>query len=1158
MSNPSTDYSSLLLELALAIEPGQDRRGLLAACLPLFVARLGCDASAVFDIASALPTTQYAVPRKLARDALLTDALEQCRHQVEKLDYLDAQNRHVYLWRMRGKKVLLLRSKTSIAAELRRDLVQVVAKLGDALDQALSRAQLIAENRLREHINHVLASIRGVNRLIVREKARDPLLAEVCRLLVDTRGYYNAWIVLVDLGQPVTRFFNAGFEQAATNPGESAFEAMAARLKSGNLPHCGDLVLQADGVHPIRDPHQECGDCPLATGYAGRSGMTVRLEYEEELYGWLTVSIPRIYADDAEEIDLLREVAGDVSFALHALDMAEQQRTSTHNAIAMGEMFTSLGSDCQANIDMIVRQACELTGGAASLYNRLDAREKSLVVWSGHNLPPDMPLMDTPQGHICYEATILGKNQTIVISNLEETGYRLSDPNVVRYGLKSYLGHPVHLRDKTIGSLAVVDGRIRQFSAGEIGAIQILARALSLEEERHAALERLEHVNRVLTAIRNVNHLIVQARNQEHLLAEACRLLVETHGFRNAWIVLVREGEAQPPVYHSGDRLALSAMADYLTTKGMPLCGQVSIKNTGIHTFPDPLSLCSGCPMRIGYDGHAGLAVRLEHEETTLGWLTVSVPIEYVDNPEEHSLLLEVAGDIAYSLYSIELAARQQQQSRLLAKRQQVQMLLTTLSSELLQCPNEQTDATIELELGRLGEFAAADRCHIFLFSPDESTMSNTHEWHAAGISAQKSELQALSTERFTWWMGKLRRREHIYLHKLDDLPPEAAEERSVLEPQGIQSLLVLPMADEHRLYGFVGFDWVRNATELDDELLPLLRLTANILHGALNRNQTEDALRKREEEYRLLVENQSDLLVKVDRDGRFEFVSPSYCRLFGKSQDELLGQRFLPLVHEDDRLHTMEAMRDLYRPPYACHVEQRAMTLDGWRWLDWMDTAILDEAGEVSSIIAVGRDIVERKQAEAELRQTLEDVIDLLGRVVEHRDPYTSGHQKRVAQLAKAIAEKMRLEAHLVEAVYMGGLIHDLGKISVPAEILSKPGKLAVYEFTLIQQHPLTGFDIIRQLKFPWDIAQMVLQHHEKLDGSGYPNGLVGEQIQLESRILTVADVVEAMSTHRPYRPALGTEKALAEINRHSGTLFDADVVAACTSLFVANEFSF
>ncbi len=1155
MENTHADHSSLLLELALAIEPRQDRRGLLAACLPLFVQRLECVAGAIFDIASPVPTTQFAVPRKLARDAALTTALEQCRHAKGMLSFQAVRDSMDYLWPLPGHKALLLRRSTRFSDALLHDLAPVIDNLGDALEQAASRAQLIAENRLREHINLVLASIRGVNRLIVREKTRDPLLAEICRLLVDTRGYFNAWIVLIDLGQPVTRFFKAGF--GAGEP-EQAFEIMTRGIASGNLPHCGNLVLAADGVHQIHDPRRECGDCPLASGYSGRSGLSIRLEYEDDLYGWLTVSIPVDYADDAEEIGLLREVAGDVSFALHALEVAEQQRNSARNAIAMGEMFTSLGSDSQANIDMIVRQACELTGGAASLYNRLDAREKSLVVWSGHNLPPDMPPMDAPQGHICYEATILGKNQTIAISNLEETGYRQSDPNVTRYGLKSYLGHPVHLRDKAIGSLAVVDGRIRQFGPGDIGAIQILARALSLEEERHAALERLEHVNRVLTAIRNVNHLIVQARDQEHLLSEACRLLVETHGFRNAWIVLVRDGEALAPVYHAGDNIALSAMADYLSTNGLPQCGRMSLAREGVHIYADPPSHCAGCPMQVGYDGHSGLAVRLAHEKATLGWLTVSVPVEYADDPEEHSLLLEVAGDIAYSLYSIELAARQQHQAGLLAKRQQAQALLTAISTDLLQCSAQWMDGAIELALGQLSQFAGADRGYVFLFPPDEDTMNNTHEWTADGIAAQRAELQDLPTTMFPWWMARLRQREFIYLHRLDELPAAAVAERAVLEPQGIQSLLVMPIADEHRLHGFVGFDWVRHATELDDELLPLMRLTANILHGALNRKQTEDVLRKREEEYRLMVENQSDLLVKVDRDGRFEFVSPSYCRLFGKSQDELLGRRFLPLVHEDDQARTLEAMQDLYRSPYACHVEQRAMTRDGWRWLDWVDTAVLDEAGQVSSIVAVGRDIGERKLAEAELRQTLEDVIDLLGRVVEHRDPYTSGHQKRVAQLAKAIAEKMELEAHLVEAVYMGGLIHDLGKIAVPAEILSKPGKLAVYEFTLIQQHPLTGFDIIRQLKFPWDIARMVLQHHEKLDGSGYPHGLVGDQIQLESRILSVADVVEAMSTHRPYRPALGTEQALAEISRNSGRLFDAEVVAACTELFEAGEFSF
>lgn len=179
-------------------------------------------------------------------------------------------------------------------------------------------------------------------------------------------------------------------------------------------------------------------------------------------------------------------------------------------------------------------------------------------------------------------------------------------------------------------------------------------------------------------------------------------------------------------------------------------------------------------------------------------------------------------------------------------------------------------------------------------------------------------------------------------------------------------------------------------------------------------------------------------------------------------------------------------------------------------------------------------------------LQKALEGIIHAMARTVESRDPYTAGHQHRVADLAVAIATEMNLPRDQIEGIRMAGMIHDLGKISVPAEILSKPGRLRENEFALLKAHPETGYDIIADIEFPWPIAQMVLQHHEKMDGSGYPNGLSGEDILIEARILCVSDVVEAMASHRPYRPAFGIEKALDEISENKGIFYDPEVVDA------------
>ncbi|HDJ30241.1 MAG TPA: HD-GYP domain-containing protein, partial [Candidatus Acetothermia bacterium] len=202
--------------------------------------------------------------------------------------------------------------------------------------------------------------------------------------------------------------------------------------------------------------------------------------------------------------------------------------------------------------------------------------------------------------------------------------------------------------------------------------------------------------------------------------------------------------------------------------------------------------------------------------------------------------------------------------------------------------------------------------------------------------------------------------------------------------------------------------------------------------------------------------------------------------------------------------------------------------------------------------------DITERMAAEKALKdsyekleRTLEGIVEALGAAIELRDPYTAGHQRRVAELAVAIAEEMGLPTEKVEATRYAALVHDIGKLAVPAEILAKPAALTDTEFSLIKFHPQQAYDILKEIDFPWPLAEIVLQHHERLDGSGYPNGLKGDEILLEARIIAVADVVEAMSSHRPYRPALGIEAACDEIKAKRGRLYDPDVVDACVSLF-------
>jgi len=207
--------------------------------------------------------------------------------------------------------------------------------------------------------------------------------------------------------------------------------------------------------------------------------------------------------------------------------------------------------------------------------------------------------------------------------------------------------------------------------------------------------------------------------------------------------------------------------------------------------------------------------------------------------------------------------------------------------------------------------------------------------------------------------------------------------------------------------------------------------------------------------------------------------------------------------------------------------------------------------------------EITDRKQAEEQLQHTLDSLrravgttIQVMVSAVEVRDPYTAGHQIRSANLARTIATEMGLSQEKIEGIRMAGSIHDIGKLSIPAEILSKPTKLSELEFSLIKEHAQQGYEMLKNVESPWPLAEIVYQHHERMDGSGYPRNLKGDEILMEARIMAVADVVEAMASHRPYRPALGIDAALAEIQKNRGTLYDNTVVDACLKLFRENGF--
>jgi PAS domain S-box-containing protein/putative nucleotidyltransferase with HDIG domain len=332
-------------------------------------------------------------------------------------------------------------------------------------------------------------------------------------------------------------------------------------------------------------------------------------------------------------------------------------------------------------------------------------------------------------------------------------------------------------------------------------------------------------------------------------------------------------------------------------------------------------------------------------------------------------------------------------------------------------------------------------------------------------------------------------------------------------------------------------------------------------------RRESREALHESEDKYRTILEEMGDAYFEVDLAGNFSFVNKATCLSLGYTREALIGMNFRAVTAPENIKMVFEAYNQVYR-------EQKPNTIISYSvvrkngetgYVETLASLLRDRRGQAVGFRCVGRDITERKKAEekleksyATLKKTLNDAINTMVKIVEMRDPYTAGHQMRVADLAAAIAREMQIKDEQVDRLHMAAVVHDIGKMYVPADILSKPGKLGEVEFRIVKTHAQGGYDIVKGMDFHCTVAQSILQHHERLDGSGYPNGLAGADIIIEARILAVADVVEAMASHRPYRAALGIDKALEEICAQRGKLYDTDVVDACLRLFKEKKFAF
>ncbi len=338
----------------------------------------------------------------------------------------------------------------------------------------------------------------------------------------------------------------------------------------------------------------------------------------------------------------------------------------------------------------------------------------------------------------------------------------------------------------------------------------------------------------------------------------------------------------------------------------------------------------------------------------------------------------------------------------------------------------------------------------------------------------------------------------------------------------------------------------------------------------ALYKYKMQMELKDRERWLSIILKSIGDGVIATNQDGLITFMNPLAEHLTGWKQDDALnkplGEVFHVMNEKPGKRQDIPVRKilegegpELLNGSYLLSKKGKTTPIDPRL------EPIKNDGGEISGMVLAFTDITPRKRAEEQLKKSweqqkiaMEGTVRAIAFTIETRDPYTAGHQRRVTKLACLIGEEMGLSTDRLQGIRMSGELHDIGKIHVPAEILSKPGKISEAEHTIIKTHAQVGHDILKTIDFPWPVAKIVLQHHERMDGSGYPQGLKGEKILLEARILAVADVIEAMATHRPYRPALTTEEALKEISKNKRKLYDARVVEACLKVFKEKKFKF
>jgi len=666
----------------------------------------------------------------------------------------------------------------------------------------------------------------------------------------------------------------------------------------------------------------------------------------------------------------------------------------------------------------------------------------------------------------------------------------------------------------SFGSVPDATQKLRQLNDDDFHKRHSIELVVQLET-KVADLERLSRRYKLLS---ETNHAIVRIGNREELLRAICRITVEHGGLRFAAIVLTNQADQRPLLVDSYRAAAESpagvdAAFDEFANAGRGLSAK-TVRSGKLLVVNDIVNDPTTVPLHetARRAGIGAMAVcPLRHGGVANGALEVYASTAGFFGPEILRTFEEMAEDVAFGLHNHAREADHEVARQRTADALEYNRVLIESSPIGIVTYKAATGGVISVNN------AAAKITGGTVTQLTSQNFREIESWKTSGLLSLAE--QALATNRLA----------DKEIHIPSTTYGKEAWIRARLVPFEFRS-------ERH-----------------------LLALLSDISE----RHEVEQALAEAQSTYRALVETQPLVGIFLIDENKILYQNPRADEIFGYQPGELVGQPMKLHVVDEDWAVVERAVRGVF----SCEipilkVEFRGRCKDGREVLVSAHGTLGHHNGQ-PMLIGVLLDITEQRRAEqqiklhvAQLEAAVMRTVEVATTLSEIRDPYTAGHERRVAEIAVAIGAELGFDARRQQGLRIAGSLHDVGKISIPSEILSKPGKLTAVEYLMVKGHPQASYEILKNVEFPWPVAQVALQHHERMDGSGYPQGLKGEEILFEARIMSVADVVEAMSSHRPYRAGLGIDKALTELERGRGSAYDPVVVDACLKLFRENGY--